>query len=312
MQNYQYTSQAQPQYYPMQNPSQNYQMQNSVPIQNQFQSPQIYTSQQNFGLTQPQYSSSREGETPLMANPNNLSIEAIECLDDLKGCSEAIVTKYFEGLIFRDALYEVEVKYSSGDKRYILLGKRELGSFFDAGSVKVHLKYIPRGSELSEMKKDDKFERRLIDVFCTKQNKNRYTVINAENKSLFGNIELKHSCCCSDPDIHITNSKNFLEYRVDTDGSQCGYCCCCEGCCSSAVDYSILNQNHNQVLGNIIKNEFSGSHNEMLAYKIIFPNDATPEEKVLLISTSMAIDNIIYPTLGNKNIENKNNFYFIK
>ena len=29
-------------------------------------------------------------------------------------------------------------------------------------------------------------------------------------------------------------------------------------------------------------------------------NDATPEEKVLLISTSMAIDNIIYPTLGNK------------
>lgn len=297
MQIYQYGNQAQPQYYP-QNSVPNYQMQNNY--QNQYQSPHIYPSQQNLGPAQPQYSSAREGETPLMANPNNLSIEAIECLDDLKGCSEAIVSKYFEGILFRDALYEVEIKYSSGERRYILLGKRELGSFFDAGSVKVHLKYIPRGSQLSEAKKDEKFERRLLDVFCTKQNTNRYTVINAENKSLFGNIELKNTCCCSDPDIQITNSKNYLEYRVDTDGSQCGYCCCCEGCCGSALDFSILNQAHNQVLGNIIKNEFNGSNNQMLAYKIIFPNDSTPEEKVLLISTSIAIDNLFYPTVGNK------------
>ena len=38
----------------------------------------------------------------------------------------------------------------------------------------------------------------------------------------------------------------------------------------------------------------------MLTYRIIFPNDATPEEKILIISAAMAIDNFVYKSIGKR------------
>ena len=74
-----------------------------------------------------QYPIGSEVRSPLLVNQNlNLSLKAVECLDDLNGSSEAIITKYFEGLIFRDIKYEVSIKYKDGGTRIIFFGKKQV------------------------------------------------------------------------------------------------------------------------------------------------------------------------------------------
>ena len=298
MQNYQYPNQ--PQYNQVQNPIIN----QGPPVM-----PPNYYPPQNYN-TMPVMPGSG---VPLLVNQNpnaNLSLRAVECFDDLNGSSEAIVTKYFEGLLFPDTKYDVSIKYRDGGiDRKIFIGKKGSGSVLDKNAFKILVKYIPRDCNVSDVLKDKKFDIRFFDVTTVSQlvkgcSKPQVQVLNVENNTIFGTIKQPSICCCSDPDFQI-NNQNYIKYRVVTNGCQCGYCCC-DGCCClyPTIDYSILDSNHTHILGNIIKSDFSDSDKEMLNYRIIFPNDATPEDKILIIATSMTIDNFIYRSIGKRKKDN--------
>lgn len=246
---------------------------------------------------------------PLLVNQNtaNISLQASECFEDLHESSEAMLTKYFEGLIFKDTKYEVTIKYrNGGSERNIFIGKKTSSSILDKDSFKISVKYIPRDSNYNEFIKDKKFDQGFFEVStimdllkgCAKPN---VQVLNTDNNTVFGNIRQPNICCCSDPDYQIKNSLNFVKYRVVTEGCKCSYCCC-EGCCClfSETSYKILDSTHTQIVGEIFKYEYVQGGKEMLTYRIIFPNDATPEEKILIISTAMAIDHFVYKSIGGK------------
>ena len=122
-----------------------------------------------------------------------------------------------------------------------------------------------------------------------------------ENNTTLGDIRQPNGCCCSEPDYQIKNSKS-IKYRVVTNGCQCSYCCC-DGCScmNSGVRFNILDSTHTQIVGDIFKSGLSSS-NDLLTYKIIFPEDATPDEKILIISSVFSIDTFNYRTSGKKNI----------
>ena len=246
---------------------------------------------------------------PLLVNQNNanISLKASECFEDLHESSEAILTKYFEGLIFKDTKYEVSIRYRNGGiERNIFIGKKTSSSILDKDSFKISVKYIPRDSNYNQIIKEKKFDKcffeasTIMDLLkgCSKP---KVQVLNTENNTVFGNIKQPNICCCSDPDYQIKNSLNFTKYRIVTNGCQCSYCCC-DGCCClfSEMSYKILDSTHTQIVGEVFKYEFNEQGREMLTFRIIFPNDATPEEKILIIAAVMAIDNFVYKSIGKR------------
>ena len=177
----------------------------------------------------------------------------------------------------------------------------------DKDSFNIKVKYIPRDSDLTKIMSDKKFDERFLDVATVSEflkgcSKPKVQVINAENRTLFGSIQQSNICCCSDPDFQLINNLNYCKYRVATEGCQYAYCCCarCDVCLTTPVDYAILDSTHTQILGNILKSEFSDRDKEMLTYRIIFPIDATPEEKILIICTGLTIDYFNYRELGKR------------
>lgn len=246
---------------------------------------------------------------PILINPNaNNTLEATECFDDLNGASEATVFKYFEGLIFKDTKYEVSIKYrNGGESRKIFIGKKTSSSFFNNGKTfEIKVKYIPRDANYLAIINDKKlsFDKRFFDISSTLNvfgfsGTPNVKILNVECGNLLGNIKQPNTCCCSDPDFQIKNNLNNVKYRVCTNGCQCAYCCC-DGCCclESAIVYHILDSTHTHILGDISKNRFFNS--EMLAYNIRFPLDASAEEKILLISNAIIIDNFVYRSIGSR------------
>ena len=153
----------------------------------------------------------------------------------------------------------------------------------DKDSFNIKVKYIPRDSDLTKIMNDKKFDERFLDVATVSEflkgcSKPKVQVINAENRTLFGSIQQSNICCCSDPDFQLINNLNYCKYRVATEGCQCAYCCCagCDVCLTAPVDYAIL------------------------TYRIIFPIDATPKEKILIIATGLTIDYFNYHELGKR------------
>lgn len=244
-------------------------------------------------------------KAPIMNQNSNNTLESIECFDDLNAASEATIIKYFQGLIFRDTKYEVSIKYrDNGDDRKVFIGKKSSSVLGGKNTFEIKVKYIPRDVDCLKLINDKKlsFDKRFFDV-CSNNNaligSPGIKILNVECGTVLGNIKQPNCCCCSDPDFQIYNNLNVVKYRVCTDGCQCAYCCCDDCCCSnSSIIYHILDSTHTHITGEIIKNEFNPDGKEMLTYKINFPIDATPEEKILLISNVLIIDCYVSATTG--------------
>ena len=169
-----------------------------------------------------------------------------------------------------------------------------------------HVKYIPRAANYTTFIRDVNYEKRFFDAITTADplggcSNPQTQVFLVENNIILGDIRQPNGCCCSDPDYQIKNSKS-IKYRIVTNGCQCSYCFC-DGCScvNSGARFNILDSTHTQIVGDIFKSELSSS-NDLLTYKIIFPEDATPDEKILIISSVFSIDTFNYRTSGTKNI----------
>ena len=258
-------------------------------------------------ISHPQNNMMPGAGTPLLNNqvPNyNYSLEATECLDDLKGSSEAVVIKNVEGFIMKDTSYTISIN-GAGFQRNIFIAKKTNSSLTDQGgkSFTVNAKYIPRDVNYENFVKEKDFSKRLFDISTASMLQRiggapTVSIINKENGTLFGSFKQQNKCCCSDPDFQLINNMNFLKYRISTEGCQCSYCCCDSCCCSKyETRYQIYNSNY-QIVGDILKEEMSGRPGEKLIYRIRFPLDATPEDKIVIISSAIIIDNFVHRTVG--------------
>ena len=71
-------------------------------------------------------------------------------------------------------------------------------------------------------------------------------------------------------------------------------------CINKKTNFQIYDTTTNLISGNVLKKDFNLLSNDdnFLIYDIDFPNDALPEEKILIICAVIGIDNAAYMLLG--------------
>jgi hypothetical protein len=120
-------------------------------------------------------------------------------------------------------------------------------------------------------------------------------------------------CTCIDPLFHIYNNSNNLRWKISANGCQCGICCRAGvvGKCSEAhfEIYSAEKENFDEKLcDGSIRRLFSGLVQELVSdadnFVINFPLAATPEEKLMLIGTTLMIDYRYFEDNGNQDKHN--------
>ena len=240
------------------------------------------------------------------------SLDMSELYEDLAEVREAEVWKYFQGGVLGFGIakkYRTRIRFPEGNERNIFIGKRINNLFHNSTyDFEIRMKYIPRDSTEDILNTKD-FENRHFDIdsndlcgykpkiFIKNREKNRNIIV--------GGIEQPRccTCCCQDPNLQLFPRYlpgSLPKYFVTTDGCQCSYCCC-KGCPCAEVRtvFPIFDIARNVIIGNITKKDFNRTKNEFLVYSIEFPIEAPPEDKLIIIFTAIAIDNIVYRILGN-------------
>jgi hypothetical protein len=128
-----------------------------------------------------------------------------------------------------------------------------------------------------------------------------------KNGGNFGKIIEPLSCC--DPRYNVYDKSGKLKYVIIADCCQCGLICrnSC-GKCSEVLfqihkaDKQVMDVNNTD---GHIKRLFSGVVQELVSdadnFELIFPVDATPEDKLLLIGNVLMIDYRYYEDGGSNN-----------
>ena len=287
--------------YPVQNPAnlgpyippQNYQLiSNQTPIINQVPLPQ-------YNNVQP----------PVQFQK---SLDMLELFEDLIEVTSAEIRKYFQGGVLGFGAahkYRVKLKFPGGTERNIFIGKRSSDFFHNNKyNFEIRMKYIPRDCT-DEILNTKDFEKRHFDIDSNDiyGYKPKIFIKNVENNTniMMGTIEQPRccNCCCQDANFEIYpqfgRKTDLPRYFVTTDGCQCPYCCC-EGCCceETGINFQIFDPSKSQLVGNINKLDFSRQRSDFLVYNIELPAEATPEEKLFIIFTAIAIDNVEFSLLG--------------
>ena len=154
------------------------------------------------------------------------------------------------------------------------------------------MKYIPRDCT-NEILATKDFDKRLIDLKSNSEHsfKPRIYIQNMENNIVLGTIQQPRVCpfCCSDANYEIYpryGQKTIPKYSITTKGTQC------------ETLFNIFSNALRIYSGNILKRSFNRDRKDYLFYDIDFPDDASPEEKVLIICATIGIDNVVYKELG--------------
>ena len=241
------------------------------------------------------------------------SIEYAELLEDLAEVKKASISKYFQGGFLRigeQHKYRVSIINKDGSSRYIFICLRDYLCLTtnDSYEYNVRMKYIPRDSTNAILDTKD-FNNRLIDFTSNSEcnYKPAIFVQNTHDHTTLGRIQQPRicPCCCKDALFEIYpkyTQQNIPKYFITTNGRQCSYCCCVFCCCAGdRTNFQIYNTSTNLISGNVLKKNFKlgAMGDDFLIYDIDFPDDALPEEKILIICAVIGIDNAAYMKLGN-------------
>lgn len=262
--------------------------------------------------------------TPLIGAemPNDkTTFDIVECLQDIRDASVADINKVMspfnccESCVILPEYHITITNRKDSQTRKIFIGKQIAESCCESGKMFIRMKYIPRDTSQNYLTVNN-FELRLFDILggmrinnCCEQKPTtsvRYTY----NQQLMGEIfqPNKCNCCCTDPIYEIKSNSGIKRYIVTTDGTQCAYCCC-DGCCCTfnAVTFPVLNSIGSQLVGEIFKNVFqphrinlTQNDKNSLHWRVTFPNDSFPEDKIILIATAILIDYQNYFSLANR------------
>ena len=165
------------------------------------------------------------------------------------------------------------------------------------------LYFIPITDEGS-LRNDD-FQNSVIKVqkpfncpfFCCKRPE--MTITFSQGGQILGKIEAPFSCC--DPVFLVYDDTGGCKYYISTSCCQCGVACNNSICgLFSTNSYYISNNNSREnSIGTIIRkpSDIGGFDDEVYRhYKVNFPNEASTNEKLLLINAALMIDYQMYDT----------------
>jgi len=232
-----------------------------------------------------------------------------ELYDDLSEVRTAILSKYFQGGFIRigeKQKYKVSIVFKDGSMRNIFICQRGTDIFHnDTYNFEIRMKYIPRDCTDAILETKE-FDKRLIDLISNAEYgfKPKIYVNIVENNINAGTIQQPRvcNCCCKDANYQIysrNNQINLPKYSITTRGTQCSYCCCANCCCAEGeTSFQIFSNATRVFSGNILKRSFSAGRKDYLNYDIAFPDDASPEEKLLVICAAIGIDNVVYREVG--------------
>ena len=130
------------------------------------------------------------------------------------------------------------------------------------------------------------------------------------NNAYFGKVTEPFSCC--DPIFHVKDANNEVKWKITAECCQCGLLCRTRcGVCSEAL-FPIHSGNKTELdpkncEGHIKK--LSAGIQELVSdadnFELVFPVNATPEEKLTLISAVLLIDYRFFEDNGKNNRNNR-------
>ena len=111
-----------------------------------------------------------------------------------------------------------------------------------------------------------------------------------ETNTLLGTIEEGFSCC--DPIFNVYDKDGKVIYNIETDCCQCGFMCRnnCWGKTDECVFFIYDVENKSNPIGEISKKAASSQLSIADNYSVIFPKNATLEQKILLTVAGVMID----------------------
>lgn len=126
-----------------------------------------------------------------------------------------------------------------------------------------------------------------------------------QSKQVLGKVQ--EPCTFCDPVINVFGKDGNIRYKITTSCCQCGYCCRNNICGKlSEITFRIYNGNQStegKGVGTITR-EVKGVQNiisDADSFRITFPVDAKPEEKLLIIGATLMIDYQYYENAGGEN-----------
>jgi len=135
-----------------------------------------------------------------------------------------------------------------------------------------------------------------------------------DNGTMFGSISEPWTCC--DPLFVIKDMNKEPQFQIHADCCQCGLCCRNDVCgkCSdvlfpiypaSVTDFHPQNSIGmiKKVSGDLLKELLTDADN----FEVLFPPNASPEEKLLMIGATLMIDYLFYEdtTKSQQNRDNR-------
>ena len=124
---------------------------------------------------------------------------------------------------------------------------------------------------------------------------------------------IQEPCTVCDPMINVISKEGILKYHITTNCCQCGYCCRNSICGKlSKINFSIIKpgEDPNSKAAGMVTRQVKGVQNivsDADSYKLVFPPDATPEDKLMLIGAVLMLDYQYYENAGGENPDMMNN-----
>ena len=179
--------------------------------------------------------------------------------------------------------------------------------YSEAREFQMDIKYTPNGVDCGSWALIDRPFKCTCCCFCRPE-----MTVTLRNGMKIGKINEPWGCC--NVNIDITNNQNLLKYKIDRTYCETALLCRNNYCGGmSAIDFPILlvdnsNPNNKIMDGNIERKGrsllLSMLESDADCFDVVFPKTATPEEKLLIISTVLMLDYRYFEDTDNDNKRN--------
>ena len=174
---------------------------------------------------------------------------------------------------------------------------------FDARPFSIKIKHISGQNQMNEdFTKGFAEFKRPFKCTCCCLARPSMSATYAESGVFFGKVIEAFSCC--DPIFNVYDKDKAIKYRITCDCCQCGFCCR-NSCCGKlfSVNLNIHDGNDVNMTGKpvgTIKKKCEGIQQLITdnTYILTFPENASPEEKLMLIGAVLLLDYRYYEDNG--------------
>ena len=204
--------------------------------------------------------------------------------------------------------YQVYYKNPEDEKYTMLFACKEMSSYWVRNCCSGEYRsYILNMKHIQTFRRNDDFTKDIYAVLnrdyalplcCLCRNDLSGSFGNSEGQK-FGKVTSPYSLC--DPVFKVVNSSGKVAFSLTSDCCKCGFLC--RGCCGLFEPVTFLifagdtfdSKQVNMAVGRIIKNAMGiQSLSDEDNFELFFPLEATPEEKLLLISAALLIDYVYF------------------